>query len=313
MDPAKFGISSIPLNHAPYGPIKPENLKGANQGKVAVVTGAARGIGRAIAENLANSGANVAIIDLLKDELGETKSLCEKHGVKAKTYACDVTDVDRLRAVLKEVEKDLGPVDILVNNAGVSPGKPQWMETFEEFWRTIEINFKSAMVTTWAILPGMRARKAGIIINIASRAATVDFPFGLGYNSSKAAVARATSTLQEEIDLDGLGETVQAFALHPGGVYTAMGSAEPRPELLERYPQLTQHGTDFKSLFKDPPELCGATCAYLATGKAKEIRGMYFDCRQDIERVCSVGREKLLQDFLYRLKIDFIDGYKNEP
>lgn len=82
------------------------------------------------------------------------------------------------------------------------------------------------MVTTWAILPGMRERKTGIIINIASRAATVDFPFGLGYNSSKAAVARATSTLQEEIDLDGLGETVQTFALHPGGVYTAMGSGE---------------------------------------------------------------------------------------
>lgn len=83
--------------------------------------------------------------------------------------------------------------------------------------------------------------------------------------------------------------------------------------MLAKYPQLSMHGTDFKGLFKDPPELCGATCAYLATGKAKEIRGMYFDCRQDIERVCAVGREKLQEDVLYTLKVDFLDGYKNEP
>lgn len=82
------------------------------------------------------------------------------------------------------------------------------------------------MVTTWAVLPAMRERKKGVIINIASRAATVDFPFSVGYNSSKAAVARATSTLQEEIDLDGLGDTIQMYALHPGGVLTAMAQGE---------------------------------------------------------------------------------------
>ena len=117
---------------------------------------------------------------------------------------------------------------ILVNNAGVSPGKPQWMESFEGFWRTIEINFKSTMATCWYILPKFRERKRGVVINIASRAATVDFPFAVGYNSSKAAVARATSTLQEEVELDGLGEHVQLFALHPGGVPTAMAKSESR-------------------------------------------------------------------------------------
>ncbi|EXJ95922.1 hypothetical protein A1O1_01047, partial [Capronia coronata CBS 617.96] len=92
-----------------------------------------------------------------------------------------------------------------------------------------------------------------------------------------------------------------------------MGAAEPRPELLERYPQLSRHGTDFKDLFKYPPELCGATCVYLATGKAKEMRGMYFDCREDIELVCAVGHDDLQKDFLYALKVDFVDGYKIEP
>jgi short-subunit dehydrogenase len=82
------------------------------------------------------------------------------------------------------------------------------------------------MATCWYVLPKFRQRKRGVIVNIASRAATVDFPFAVGYNSSKAAVARATATLQEEIELDGLGEGVQLFALHPGGVLTAMAQSE---------------------------------------------------------------------------------------
>lgn len=111
MDASKFGISSIPLNHEPYGPIKPEALKGANKGKVAVVTGAGRGIGRAISENLANSGATLAIIDLLAEPLSETKVICDKYGVKVNTYTCDVTDISRLRSVLDELVKDLGPIE----------------------------------------------------------------------------------------------------------------------------------------------------------------------------------------------------------
>ncbi|KAH0830901.1 hypothetical protein AYO21_11547 [Fonsecaea monophora] len=313
MDPSKYGVSSIPLNHAPYGPITDDKLKGLNQGKVALVTGGARGIGRAISQKLALSGANVAIIDRLQDELTETKALCEKHGVTAKTYVVDVTDVEALRTALKRVEEDLGPIDILVNNAGVSPGKPQWMESFEEFWRTIEINFKSAMVTTWALLGQFRERRSGVIINISSRAATVDMPFSTGYTSSKAAVARATSTLQEEIELDGLGDAIQMYALHPGGVLTAMAKTELRAEILEKYPSLEQQRTKFHALFKDPPELCGATCAYLASGRAKELRGMYWDCRQDIERVVGYGRERLVKEGKNVLTIGFVDGYENEP
>ncbi|OCT53130.1 Secoisolariciresinol dehydrogenase [Cladophialophora carrionii] len=313
MDPTKFPVSAIPLNHAQYGPITDENLRGINAGKVALVTGGARGIGRAISVKLAISGASIAVLDRLEDELAETATLCEQHGARVKTYVVDVTDVDALRGVLKQAETDLGEIDILVNNAGVSPGRPQWMESFEDFWRTIEINFKSTMVTSWYLLPKFRDRKAGVIINIASRAATVDFTFAVGYNSSKAAVARATSTLQEEVELDGLGDAIQLYALHPGGVPTAMAKKEIRQELLERYPALTQHGTDFQALFKDPPELCGATVTYLAAGKAKELRGMYWDCRQDIERVKAYGRDKLQQEGRYTLKMQFLDGYENEP
>jgi short-subunit dehydrogenase len=82
------------------------------------------------------------------------------------------------------------------------------------------------MVTTWHLLGKFRTRGRGVVVNIASRAATVDFPFAVGYTSSKAAVARATGTLQEEIELDGLGEKgVLLYSLHPGGVPTAMSKS----------------------------------------------------------------------------------------
>jgi hypothetical protein len=90
-------------------------------------------------------------------------------------------------------------------------------------------------------------------------------------------------------------------------------SEEVRKELYDQYPSLTQHGTDFQALFKDPPELCGATCAYLGSGQAKELRGMYWDCRQDIEKVKAYGRERLLKENRYTIKVDFLDGYENEP
>lgn len=85
------------------------------------------------------------------------------------------------------------------------------------------------------------------------------------------------------------------------------------PDVVAKYPALETQKTEIIKLFKDGPELCGATCAYLASGQAKALRGNYFDCRQDIERVCAAGRETLEDNNLYKLKIDFLQGYRNEP
>lgn len=111
MDPAQFGLSTIPLEHAPYGVISPDALKGANSNKVAIVTGAAQGIGAAIAESLAKSGADVAILDLTLEKLATTKEACQSHGVKVEAFACDVTDAARIDEVFNEVEKSLGPIE----------------------------------------------------------------------------------------------------------------------------------------------------------------------------------------------------------
>lgn len=82
------------------------------------------------------------------------------------------------------------------------------------------------MLCTFEVMPSMRERKSGCIVNIASRSATVDTPLGMGYNCAKAAVVRATSNLQLELDDDGLGEQIHMYALHPGGVMTAMGACK---------------------------------------------------------------------------------------
>ncbi len=314
MDPSKFPISGIPLKHAPYGPITHEKLKSANGGKVAVITGAGRGIGQAIATSLADSGADVALLDLKLEALQETKGKCEEKGVNVKAFACDVVDEVRVKEVFDQIENDLGPVEILVNNAGVLFGRPASMiNDFSAYWRAVEVNFKGPMCCSLQVLNGMRERRRGCIITIASRAATVDTVLGLGYNDAKAGVTRATHCLQLELDLEGLGEDVCTYALHPGGVLTDMGAKAHAPDVLAKYPDMFEKREEIKKLFKDPATLCGQTCAYLATGKAKELRGMYFDCRQDIEVVCGYGRERLEKEGMNNLKVDFCEGYANEP
>jgi NAD(P)-dependent dehydrogenase (short-subunit alcohol dehydrogenase family) len=111
MDPTEFGISTLPLQHAPYPAISPETLKGTNTGKIAVVTGAGQGIGAAIADALAKSGADVAILDLSLQQLGTTTEACRAHGVKVEAYACDVTDIEAVNASLNQIENDLGPIE----------------------------------------------------------------------------------------------------------------------------------------------------------------------------------------------------------
>lgn len=90
-------------------------------------------------------------------------------------------------------------------------------------------------------------------------------------------------------------------------------AAHGNPEIAEKYPQLFEAAEDLKKIFRDPPELCAQTCAYLASGQAKELRGCYFDCRQDIERVKVLGRERIDKEELMTLKMQFLEGYSNEP
>lgn len=210
------------------------------------------------------------------------------------------------------------------------------------------------LITIHAMLPRMRERGGGCIINIASRSGTVDVPMTLGYVTSKAALIRATHTLQREMELDNLDPAIHIYALHPGGVLTSMGSCTQSPFLVPKLPSpisnvltriviagaskdvLDKYGDVhdekfFIDLFKDPPALCGQTCAFLATGRGKELRGLYLgmslsffsiisvlaqrkvDCRQDVTKLLEQGRENLLKEKRNTLTVNFLNGYANEP
>lgn len=168
----------------------------------------------------ANSGADLALLDMSVDRQEETKSKCEKFGAKVQTYACNITDATAVHDTFEQIVSSLGPVDILVNNAGVTGNKFAVNETFNDFWRVMEVNLKGPALCIYEVIKSMKERKTGCIINMSSRSATVDMPTGLSYNSSKAAIVRVTGTLQAEFDADGLGEQVHCYALHPGGVWT---------------------------------------------------------------------------------------------
>ncbi|KAH7084756.1 short chain dehydrogenase/reductase-like protein SDR [Paraphoma chrysanthemicola] len=312
MDPAQFGISTRPLQHAPYSTISPETLANTNTGKVALITGAGQGIGAAISEALAKSGANIAILDLKIDNLAKTKQACLSYGVKVEDFQCDVTDIENVKEVFNQVEKKLGPIDVLVNNAGILDQRPFMMSTFDSFWRQIDVNFKAPLMLIHEILPRMRDRGQGCIINIASRSGTVDVPMTLGYCTSKAALIRATHTLQKEMELDGLDPQIHMYALHPGGVLTGMGGSGSAKDVKDKYGDITDEEF-YKDLFKDGPPLCGQTCAWLATGRGKELRGFFIDCRQDVAKLLEYGREALQKENRNTLTVNFLDGYCNEP
>jgi NAD(P)-dependent dehydrogenase (short-subunit alcohol dehydrogenase family) len=186
------------------------------------------------------------------------------------------------------------------------------MSHFPSFWRQIEVNFKGPMLTIHTLLPRFRDRGAGCVINIASRSGTVDVPMTLGYVSSKAALIRATHTLQREMVLDGLDDAIQFYALHPGGVLTGMGGSGAGEDVLEKYGDVKDEKA-FMELFKDDANLCGQTCAWLASGRGKELRGLYLDCRQDVGVLLEKGREELLREKRNTLTVNFLDGYANEP
>lgn len=211
-------------------------------GKTALVTGAARGIGKAIALKFAAEGANVAFTDLTIDENGKaTENEIAAFGVKAKGYASNAADFAQTEEVVKQVKEDFGSIDILVNNAGITKDGLMLRMTEAQWDAVIAVNLKSAFNFIHACTPIMMRQKGGSIINMASVVGVHGNAGQCNYSASKAGMIALAKSIAQEMGAKG----IRANAIAPGFIETAMTAAlsdDIRAEWCKKIP-LRRGGT----------------------------------------------------------------------
>jgi 2-hydroxycyclohexanecarboxyl-CoA dehydrogenase len=241
-------------------------------GKAALVTGAAQGIGRAIATRLAEEGAKVAIADIQEDGAASTAAELTSAGLQARAVTLDVTSLDSAINAVAAVERELGPVDILVNNAGWDKLEPFVDSTSETWDRVIAINFRGVLNCCKAVIPGMQARGGGKIVSISSDAGRVGSLGEAVYSGCKAGIIAFSKTLARELARNKINVNVVC----PGPTETALlrGVMEKQPKVLEAMVR----GIPMRRLGQ-PQDLAGAVAFFAspdadyATGQVISISG----------------------------------------
>ena len=206
------------------------------EGKVAVVTGAARGIGKEIALKFASEGCDIAFTDLVIDENGKkTEEEIAACGVKCKGYASNAADFAATEEVVKAIKEEFGHIDILVNNAGITKDGLMLRMTEQQWDAVIAVNLKSAFNYIHAILPIMVRQKSGSIINMASVVGVHGNAGQSNYAASKAGLIALAKSIAQEVGSRG----IRANAIAPGFIETAMTAALPdevRAEWCQKIP-----------------------------------------------------------------------------
>lgn len=251
---------------------------------VAIVTGAGRGIGRAIAMSLAAEGAAIAVCARTEEEIEETAALISEGGGRAIAVKLDVKDVHGVRAAVEEATSRLGPVRLLVNNAGTpGPAGLDWEVNAEAWFECVEVIVRGALLLCQAVVPGMIARGSGRIINVASVSGTRAFPPIIATSVAKTALIRFSEGLAAQLD----GRGVRVFAIHPGVV---------RTRLLESY------GLQLPDEWFVEPERAGLLCARLASGRYDALSGRFLTIEDDLDALVNRVSEIASQE-LYTLRI----------
>ena len=233
------------------------------EGKVAVVTGAARGIGKAIAMKFAQEGASVAFTDLKADEnFQNTEKELQALGVKAKGYTSNAADFEDTAKVVSEIVKDFGRIDVLVNNAGITRDGLMMRMSEQQWDMVINVNLKSAFNFIHAVTPIMMKQKNGSIINMASVVGVSGNAGQANYSASKAGLIGLAKSIAKELGSRG----IRANAIAPGFIITDMTaqlSQEVRDEWAQKIP-LRRGGT---------PEDVANAALFLASDLSGDVSG----------------------------------------
>lgn len=241
---------------------------GLLDGKVALITGAARGIGKAIALRFAQEGADIAFTDLeINDAAKETVAQLEAYGHKVKAYASNAADFEQAHQVVEEIHKEFGHIDILVNNAGITrDGLMLRME--EKQWDSVlTVNLKSAFNFIHALTPIMARQRGGSIINMSSVVGVSGNAGQCNYSASKAGLIGLTKSIAKEMGPRG----VRANAIAPGFIITEMTAALPqevRDQWVKNIP-LRRGGT---------PEDVANVALFLASDLSSYVSGQVINC-----------------------------------
>ena len=237
-------------------------------GKTALITGAGRGIGRAIALRFAQEGANVAITDIrITDEVEEFIAQLNAMGVKAKAYTSNAADFDDAHKTVEAVAADFGAIDILVNNAGITRDGLLMRMTEEQWDMGINVNLKSAFNLTHAVTPIMMRQRSGSIINMASVVGVSGNAGQANYSASKAGMIGLAKSTAKELGSRG----IRANAIAPGFIITDMTNAlseDVKKQWAAQIP-LRRGGT---------PEDVAGVATFLASDLSAYVSGQVIHC-----------------------------------
>jgi NAD(P)-dependent dehydrogenase (short-subunit alcohol dehydrogenase family) len=273
--------------------------------RVAVVTGAGRGIGGAIAETLARAGACVALFARSERELAATAARIAAAGGRARAFPLDVTDAEGVRRAVRAAELDLGPIDVLINNAAsFGPIGLIWETDPDAWWRTLNVNLRGPLLCTQAVLPRMIARRRGRIVNVVT--GTTPRPYFSAYLASKTALIRFTECIAREARPYG----VMVFAMGPGTVRTAMSeeslSSPAGRRWLPWFGRIFAEGLDLRV------ERAANLALTLASGGADALAGLVLQPTDDVAAM--LGRlAEIERDELHSLRVRTIAGRPSGP
>ncbi len=220
--------------------------------RVAAVTGAASGIGRGLAIELAREGCQLALSDVDEEGLRETAARAAEAGVKVRSERVDVAERDAVHAWADAVVEEYGRANLIFNNAGVALAADVETMSYEDLEWLMGINFWGVVHGTKAFLPHLQRAGEGHVVNVSSAFGLIAVPSQSAYNAAKFAVRGFTESLREELEI--AGSPVSATCVHPGGIRTSIVASSRLREVEGRTPTREEATTEFDRLARTSPE-----------------------------------------------------------